>query len=116
MVTTLTDGTEGKSMAQHASSTKAPRNDGTGIVELDPWLEPYSQKLRDRFNHYKSMLAKIDAVGGLLGPISQGHHYFGLNRGESEGKKGVWYREWAPGLIISASSGTSMAGTNRPTR
>jgi 1,4-alpha-glucan branching enzyme len=93
---TLTDETKGNSMAQNASPTKPPRNDGTGIVELDPWLEPYSQKLRDRFNHYNAMLAKIDAAGGLLGPISQGHHYFGLNRGESDGKKGVWYREWAP--------------------
>lgn len=34
---------------------------------------------------------------GLLGQISQGHRYFGLNRGESNGKPGIWYREWAPG-------------------
>jgi 1,4-alpha-glucan branching enzyme len=90
MSTTWTNGT-------HGSATSSQRNDGTGIVELDPWLEPYSQKLRDRFNHLNSTLAKINATGGLLGPISQGHHYFGLNRGECNGSKGVWYREWAPG-------------------
>jgi 1,4-alpha-glucan branching enzyme len=31
-----------------------------------------------------------------MGPISQGHHYFGFNRGEHDGKPGIWYREWAP--------------------
>jgi len=43
------------------------------------------------------MRSQFDASGGLLGPISQGHHIFGLNRGEHEGEPGVWYREWAPG-------------------
>ena len=41
--------------------------------------------------------AKSTQTGGLLGQISQGHHYFGFNRGELYGKPGVWYREWAPG-------------------
>jgi 1,4-alpha-glucan branching enzyme len=35
----------------------------------------------------------------LLGPISQGHKYFGFNRGELYEKSGVWYREWAPGAL-----------------
>jgi 1,4-alpha-glucan branching enzyme len=35
----------------------------------------------------------------LLGEISQGHRYFGFNRGELFGKQGVWYREWAPGAL-----------------
>lgn len=78
------------------------RDDGTGLVSHDPWLEPYSERLRERFNHYKNVLAKIEQTspGGLLGPISQGHRYFGLNRGTADGtpagKPGVWYREWAP--------------------
>ncbi len=70
--------------------------DGTGLIVHDPWLEPYSDRLRARQAHYRSMLAKFDATGGLLGQISQGHHYFGLTRGELWGKPGVWYREWAP--------------------
>jgi 1,4-alpha-glucan branching enzyme len=75
------------------------RRDGTDIVRSDPWLEPYADRLRDRFNHFKSVLAKIDQTGGLLGPISTGHHYFGFNRGELYGKQGVWYREWAPNAL-----------------
>src|SRR6476659_2706309 len=74
-----------------------PPPDGTGLTSLDPWLAPYSDRLRDRFAHYLWMRSRIDADGGLLGPISQGHRIFGLNRGERDGEPGVWYREWAPG-------------------
>ena len=31
-----------------------------------------------------------------------GYKYFGLNRGEHDGKTGIWYREWAPGARVSA--------------
>lgn len=78
-----------------ASASTLP-DDGTGLLAFDPWLEPYAQRLRDRYGHYKYVRHEVEKAGGLLGPISQGHHYFGLNRGEHEGKKGVWYREWAP--------------------
>lgn len=75
-------------------TSQAP--DGTGLIALDPWLEPYAPQLRDRYARYTAALQRFDAAGGLLGAISQGHHYFGFTRGESEGKSGVWYREWAP--------------------
>src|SRR5690348_6620858 len=72
---------------------------GTGLVGVDPWLEPYVGKLAARQQHYRHRLGPIEATGGLLGEISQGHHYFGLNQGEYQGKQGVWYREWAPGAL-----------------
>lgn len=74
-----------------------PPNDGTGLVALDPWLEPFSHPLRERHARYQSMRSRIEADGGLLGPVSLGHHYFGFTRGEQDGQPGVWYREWAPG-------------------
>lgn len=70
--------------------------DGTGLIDLDPWLEPHREALKARYRHYRALLSRFDDQGGLLGPISQGHHYFGLNAGEYEGRRGVWYREWAP--------------------
>lgn len=30
-----------------------------------------------------------------------GYKFYGLNRGEHEGKTGIWYREWAPGARVS---------------
>ncbi len=45
------------------------------------------------------MLGRIEANGGLLGPISLGHEFFGFNRGTFHDTPGVWYREWAPGAL-----------------
>src|SRR5207248_3114205 len=78
-------------------NTAPPRElDGAALIGLDPWLAPYADRLRERFNYFKSALARYDATGGLLGEISQGHRYFGFNRAEQHGEPGVWYREWAP--------------------
>ncbi|MFH1416960.1 MAG: alpha amylase C-terminal domain-containing protein [Planctomycetota bacterium] len=71
-------------------------NDGTGLVALDPWLEPYRAALRNRYCHYETALRHIVETEGSLEAFSNGHRYYGLNRGESDGKPGVWYREWAP--------------------
>lgn len=73
-----------------------PVSDGTGLIAHDPWLEPFADRLRERYAHYRSLRDRIEEQGGLLGPISAGHGYFGLNRGEQRGAPGVWYREWAP--------------------
>lgn len=73
--------------------------DGTGLVALDPLLNNYLQPLRERFAYYQSVLRRFDTGGGLLGQVSQGHRYFGFNRGELYGKPGVWYREWAPNAL-----------------
>jgi len=80
------------------TDTKASqrRDSGTGLVQLDPWLEPYEEQLRDRYKHYLKALVKFDPTGGLLGQISQGHKFLGFNRGHLAGEAGVWYREWAP--------------------
>lgn len=66
------------------------------IIDLDPWLEPYREVLGRREHYYGAVLYELEQAGGLLGTISQGHHFFGLNRGENGGTPGVWYREWAP--------------------
>src|SRR3954454_2914797 len=75
------------------------RTDGTRLIDVDPWLERYADKLRARFHYYKLVKGKFDSTGGLLGDVSQGHKYFGFNRGELWGKPGVWYREWAPAAL-----------------
>ncbi|MGC8624905.1 MAG: alpha-amylase family glycosyl hydrolase [Phycisphaerae bacterium] len=80
---------------QQAADQPLPA-DGTGLIVGDPWLEPYAEKLRQRWSHYRKMREGIEKAGGLLATVSQGHHYFGFNRGENSGRTGVWYREWAP--------------------
>ncbi len=81
------------------AATQPYTSDGTGLMKNDSWLAPFAQQLRQRFEYLQRARAKIDSAGGLLGSISQGHHYFGFNRGEFHGKPGVWYREWAPNAL-----------------
>jgi 1,4-alpha-glucan branching enzyme len=79
-----------------SSSTAPRRDDGTGLITLDPWLEPYAYHLQNRFKHYQHFRSILDQHGGPLGEMTTGHRYFGFNRGTVEGKAGTWYREWAP--------------------
>ena len=78
-------------------TTPMQTDDLLGLISLDPWLTPYADALRRRRAHYERLRAAMDETGGLLGPISLGHEFFGFTRGEWNGRRGVWYREWAPG-------------------
>ena len=86
-------------MARVMTATMEKPTDGTAIVQIDPTLGPYSHQLRERHAYYLAVKRKIEDAGGLLGPVSQGHKYFGLNRGELYGRPGIWYREWAPAAL-----------------
>ncbi len=76
------------------------QSNGTSLIKLDPLLKPYADQLRERHSHFHKTKTQIELNGGILGEISQGHHYFGFNRGEKDGDTGVWYREWAPGAKL----------------
>jgi len=78
-----------------ANASELSGSDGTGLIALDPWLESFRERLKGRHDHFLWMLSNLPS-GNLLGSASLGHRYFGLNRGVSDGKAGVWYREWAP--------------------
>ena len=83
-------------MTSKVIQQKAKRTDGTGLIDVDPWLEPYGDRLRHRYQRYQTMLQRIVEAEGSLESFSGGHLYYGLNRGERDGQPGVWYREWAP--------------------
>ena len=76
-----------------------------GLISLDPWLAPYADVLRRRQGRYARLRAAIDETGGLLGPMSLGHEFFGITRGEQDRQPGVWYREWAPGASALSLTG-----------
>ena len=71
--------------------------DGTGLIAVDPWLEPYADRLGARYRRYCDKLDEICEAEGSLKEFALGHESFGLNRGQCDGEPGVWYREWAPG-------------------
>ena len=61
----------------NGSPTANRRTDGTQIVVSDPWLEPHADAIRGRYRYYQSWMERFASTGGILGQISQGHHYFG---------------------------------------
>lgn len=78
------------------SMATTTRTDGTGLIDIDPWLEPYANALRHRYRNYQCALRNIEAAEGTLANFSRGYLEFGFNRTERDGAPGVLYREWAP--------------------
>ncbi len=84
-------------MSKSPSVTTPQATDGTALIAQDPWLEPFATALRLRYSRLRQKLQDIESVFDSLDAFSQGHRYFGFNRGKSDGRPGLWYREWAPG-------------------
>ncbi|KAE9981876.1 hypothetical protein BLS_004254 [Venturia inaequalis] len=71
-------------------------NDGTGVVTLDPWLEPFKDSLRSRFAKAQSWIKTINDTEGGLEKFSRGYEKFGFNVLPNND---VVYREWAPNAL-----------------
>ncbi|KAF9957715.1 alpha-1,4-glucan branching enzyme [Modicella reniformis] len=78
-------------IAETTNSNGASSQDGTGVVALDPWLEPYSHGLKKRYALYKVWKDRIDQAGGYE-QFSRGYEILGF----TTSKDGITYREWAP--------------------
>ncbi|KAJ3335651.1 alpha-1,4-glucan branching enzyme, partial [Gonapodya sp. JEL0774] len=74
------------------------------LLDLDPWLEPFKGSLEHRFYVYNQWRQTIDVNEGGMEKFSKGYERFGLNYDKE--KKGVWYREWAPGAKEASLVGT----------
>ncbi|KAL6915816.1 hypothetical protein ACHAPO_005275 [Fusarium lateritium] len=68
-------------------------NDGTGVVKLDPWLEPFSGALKRRYSKTQDWIKTINDTEGSLEKFSRGAEKFGFN---VDANNNIVYREWAP--------------------
>lgn len=76
--------------------------DGTRIVSVDPWLEPFAGSLRERYGVYKKWSEAIARDEGGLLEFSKGYQRFGF---QVDAQQNVTYREWAPGAHTAALIG-----------
>ena len=67
--------------------------DGTGVVKVDSWLEPYSQWLRQRYSSFQKWVNTINHHEGGLAKFSEGYEKMGFNVLPNND---ITYREWAP--------------------
>ncbi|KAK1057970.1 alpha-1,4-glucan branching enzyme [Friedmanniomyces endolithicus] len=87
--------------AAQDSITAAPPSqgipaDGTGIVSLDPYLEPCKPALKSRFSKAQQWIKTIDETEGGLEQFSRGYERFGFNVADDHT---ITYREWAPSAL-----------------
>lgn len=83
-------------LSESLATTKGKSLPGTGLIDLDPWLEPQRAALEARHQRFLKRRAELLVGAGSLTDFALGHRYFGFNRGTESGNPGIWYREWAP--------------------
>jgi 1,4-alpha-glucan branching enzyme len=64
------------------------------LVQKDPWLEPVSQAVTERYERFLHRLDHINRVYGSLKAFATADQLFGFNYDKI--RKGWWFREWAP--------------------
>ncbi|KAL6251544.1 alpha-1,4-glucan branching enzyme [Rhinocladiella similis] len=87
----LNKASENSVMAAPASNGAAP--DGTGVIQLDPWLEPFRDALKHRFAKAQKWIKSIDETEGGLEKFSRGYENMGFTFSPNGD---ITYREWAP--------------------
>ena len=60
----------GNTLEAHPSNNTIP-DDGTGIVHLDPWLGPWKDEIRERYNTAKEWIDKFNKHEGGLDQFSK---------------------------------------------
>ncbi|KAK1779396.1 hypothetical protein QBC45DRAFT_477772 [Copromyces sp. CBS 386.78] len=83
------------------ANTGIPK-DGTGVLSIDPWLEPFQDALKRRYSKAQSWIDIINKTEGGLEKFSRGTEIFGLNANKDGS---ITYREWAPNAKQAAIIG-----------
>lgn len=73
------------------------KDDVPGLVKIDPWLEPFSDAIRERSDRFQAKLQEF----GPLTDFARSHQNLGLHR---DGDDWV-FREWAPRAKALALTG-----------
>jgi len=87
----LNQASENSLAAAPAGQAAAP--DGTGVIQLDPWLEPFKDSLKSRYAKAQRWIKTLDETEGGLEKFSRGYEKYGFTFG-ADGS--ITYREWAP--------------------
>lgn len=73
---TLNQATDNTIQGDTGSNKAAP--DGTGIIQLDPWLGDFKEPLKERFAKAKKWIETIDQTEGGLEKFSRGYEKYGF--------------------------------------
>ena len=71
-------------------------------MALDPWLKPYSDALRHRYQGLQKWMKTIEEHEGGLEKFSRGYEKMGFHVADNGD---ITYREWAPNAVTAALMG-----------
>ena len=84
----------------YGSISPIPAHNGTDCFKWDDYLWDSAEHFKYRWNRFRGVKNAIDQNEGGMMKFTEGYKHYGINRGEHEGRKGLWYREWAPGAKV----------------
>lgn len=64
------------------------------LIQNDPYLKPFEQKLIQRMDRYQNTKNHIDQHFGSLESFASAHLFYGFNYDKEN--KGWWFRDWLP--------------------
>ncbi|KAJ9095208.1 alpha-1,4-glucan branching enzyme [Naganishia cerealis] len=76
--------------------------DGTAVVALDPYLEPYKGAIKYRFDRFAQIKQQINDAEGGYDRFSKSYERRGF---VVDARNGVEYTEWAPGAVAASLIG-----------
>jgi 1,4-alpha-glucan branching enzyme len=82
----------------------------SGIVQLDPWLEPFKDSLKSRFAKAKKWIDTINQTEGGLEKFSRGFEKFGFTFADNGD---ITYREWVYFLSLPSQAILTSTGSQR---
>ena len=68
----------------------------TGVLQLDPWLEPFQGALKSRYSKAQHWIKTINETEGGLDKFSRGYMKLGLHVLDNGD---IDYTEWAPNAL-----------------
>lgn len=85
-----------------ASISNTTPEDGTAIVKLDPYLEPYKGAIKHRYDRFAQIKQQIKESEGGYDKFSKSYQRRGF---VVDAHNGVTYTEWAPGAVAASLIG-----------
>lgn len=68
----------------------------SGVLQLDPWLEPFQDALRRRYSKAQQWIQTIEETEGGLEKFSRGYEQMGFH---VHANGNITYTEWAPNAL-----------------